>query len=92
MRILILNLAAAMILALAINCKGSSVSSAECEPVVNKLFENLSKELKPEEVDKISMLKATMMAGIQKECMSGKYNLDCLAKATNLAASQNCKK
>lgn len=90
-----LFLIAAMALALAMNCKGSSVSSAECEPIVNKLFENVSKELakeKPEEAEKISMLKATLLPTIQKECMSGKYNLDCLGKANNIAALQACKK
>ncbi|MBE7413597.1 MAG: TIGR04454 family lipoprotein [Leptospiraceae bacterium] len=77
---------------LTMNCKGSSVSSAECEPIVNKLFENLSKELKPEEAEKVSMMKATLLPTIQKECMSGKYDLDCLSKATNIAALQACKK
>ncbi len=87
-----LILTVSVVLAITMNCKGSSVSSAECEPIVNKLIENIMKEMKPEEVEKFSMLKATMVPSIQKECMSGKYNLDCLSKASNIAALQACKK
>lgn len=85
----------AMLLATSIafsNCGKPAVSAAECEPVVNQMFENLSKELKPEEAEKVKAMEATLKAGVVKECTSGKYNLDCLKAATNIAALQTCKK
>ena len=74
------------------NCGKEAVSAAECEPIVNQMFINLAKELKPEQAEKVKAMEGTLKAGIIKECTSGKYNLDCLKAATNIAALQTCKK
>jgi small lipoprotein (TIGR04454 family) len=75
-----------------VNCKGEAVSQAECEPVVAKMFDNLTKALKPEEQEKVNAMKATLQAGVVKECTTGKYDLKCMAEATSIAALQTCKK
>ena len=74
------------------NCAKDAVSAAECEPVVNQMFTNLSKELTPEEAERVKAMEGSLKPGVLKECTSGKYNLDCLKSATNIAALQTCKK
>ncbi len=74
------------------NCKGEAVSAAECEPVITKMFDNLTKALKPEEQEKVKAMEATLKAGVVKECTTGKYDLKCMAEATSIAALQTCKK
>jgi small lipoprotein (TIGR04454 family) len=74
------------------NCKGEVVSAAECAPIVDQMFVNLLKELKPEEAEKAKSMEAAIKPGVIKECTSGKFNLDCLKSATNIAALQTCKK
>ena len=74
------------------NCAKEAVSAAECEPAVNQMFENLSKELTPEEAEKVKAMEGSLKPGVLKECTSGKYNLDCLKSASNIAALQTCKK
>jgi len=74
------------------NCKGNQYSSAECEPVINQMLVNFTKDLQPEEVDKLATLKSQLLPMLQKECMSGKYELECLKNATNIASLQVCKK
>lgn len=86
----IISLLAAAILFSA-NCKTEKVSKAECEPVVNQMFENLTKSVTPEEAEKITALKGQLITGVIKECTSGKYSLECLKNATNIAALQTCK-
>ena len=56
------------------------------------MFENLSKELTPEEAEKVKAMEGSLKPGVLKECTSGKYNLDCLKSASNIAALQTCKK
>jgi small lipoprotein (TIGR04454 family) len=75
-----------------VNCNKEAVSAAECEPVISKMFENLTKSLKPEEQDKIKAMEATLKAGVVKECTTGKYDLTCMAAATSITALQTCKK
>jgi small lipoprotein (TIGR04454 family) len=75
-----------------INCKGNSVSSAECAPVVQAMMENMSSAVEgvsPEEQEKG---KAMLLPVFQKECESGKYDLECLKTAKSIAALQTCKK
>lgn len=74
------------------NCTKEAVSAAECEPVVNQMFTNLAKELTPEEAERVKAMEGSLKPGVIKECTSGKYNLDCLKSATNIAALQTCKK
>ncbi len=74
------------------NCKGDVVSAAECGPIVDQMFTVLVKDLKPEEAEKAKSMEAAMKPSVIKECTSGKYNLDCLKAATNIAALQTCKK
>ncbi len=74
------------------NCSKEVVSAAECGPIVDQMFTNLVKELKPEEAEKAKSMEAAIKPGVIKECTSGKYNLDCLKAATNIAALQTCKK
>lgn len=74
------------------NCTKEAVSVAECEPVVNQMFTNLIKELTPEEAEKVKAMEGSLKPGVIKECTSGKFNLECLKTATNIAALQTCKK
>ncbi len=67
----------------------SSVSEAECAPVVQVMFENFS-ELAPEgDIDKEKMVLIPML---QKECQSGKYELSCLSNVKSIAELRVCKK
>jgi len=74
------------------NCKGNQYSKKECEPIVNQMIENFSRNLKPEEAEKLSALKVQLIPTLQKECMSGKYDLECLKQSTNVMGIQTCKK
>lgn len=74
------------------NCTKEAVSAAECEPVVDQMFANLMKELTPEEAEKVKAMEGSLKPGVIKECTSGKFKLDCLKTATNIAALQTCKK
>lgn len=75
------------------NCKGNSVSSAECAPVVQSMIENMSTvagdNTSPEEQEKA---KALLTPVFQKECESGKYDLNCLKTAKSIPELQTCKK
>lgn len=74
------------------NCSKEVVSAAECGPIVDQMFANLVKELKPEEAERAKSMESVIKPNVIKECTSGKYNLDCLKAANNLAALQTCKK
>ena len=74
------------------NCKGNQYSKKECEPIVSQMLVNFSKNLKPEEVEKLSALKVQLIPTLQKECTSGKYDLECLKQSSNVMAIQTCKK
>lgn len=72
------------------NCKDNSVSEAECTPVVQSMIDNLSKAIPDmKDLEKTKMMLVPMF---QKECQSGKYNLDCLKNVKNLQEVQTCKK
>ena len=79
-----------------INCSSSAPKVISEKPDYNKITDNflnnLFKQLKPEEADKIEMLKTTLAPIISKECLSGNYNLDCIGKAHNIQMLQLCKK
>ncbi|MCB1193368.1 MAG: TIGR04454 family lipoprotein [Leptospiraceae bacterium] len=86
---------------LAINCKGVKVSSAECEPIVKKIIETFEKQAITENAteEEISQKKAefdvqkqAILPMLEKECMSGKYDLKCLESIQNIATIQTCKK
>ena len=77
-------------LALFSNCSQNKYSPAECEPVVQQLVDNLSKDLSEKEQSKLNALKSNMMPVLEKECMSGKYELECLKAAKNPLAIQAC--
>jgi small lipoprotein (TIGR04454 family) len=86
---LILALFAALTLS---NCNKEVVSAAECEPAIDKAFENLMKELRPEEVQQIEANKGVLKTGLMKPCTEGKVDVKCLQTATNLGALTACKK
>lgn len=93
-----------MILAIAIfsiNCKGSKVSSEECKPIVTKIIDTFEKQAMPadapeeqiaENKQKFEATKPAVISMIEKECMSGKYDLKCLENIQNIATIQTCKK
>lgn len=74
-----------------INCNKDKVSAAECEPIVNNLMDKVKAEISAEQMAQFEAMKMTLQPTVQKECMSGKYNLDCLKNAANIAAIQTCK-
>ena len=71
------------------NCKDNSVSEAECTPVVNTMFENFKAAVPGDEIEKN---KPMIVLTLQKECQSGKFNLDCLKTAKTITDLQLCKK
>lgn len=74
------------------NCKDTSVSAAECTPIVQTMLTNfgdVNPGATPEEKEKA---KTILTPVIQKECESGKYNLECLKNAKSIAELQGCKK
>ncbi len=74
------------------NCKDKSVSSAECTPIVQSMLENFSSmaaNATDEEKEKTKMMLTPVL---QKECESGKYDLNCLKSAKTLPELQTCKK
>lgn len=70
-------------------CKDTSISEAECSPVVDTMFENFKTAMPEGEADKA---KVVLLPMLQKECQSGKYKLDCLQTAKTLPELQLCKK
>lgn len=65
--------------------------SAECTAIANVLIENF-KNYSPENSKDIEDRKSFLISGIQKECESRKYDLNCLKNAKNLAEMNVCKK
>ncbi|PJZ70692.1 TIGR04454 family lipoprotein [Leptospira perolatii] len=82
----------ALALFVMVSCGGAKVSQAECEPVVNDLFQNLTQGKSPEETEKLNSLKPSLAPMLLKECMSGKYDLSCLKSAKDIQALAVCKK
>ncbi|TGK09086.1 TIGR04454 family lipoprotein [Leptospira fletcheri] len=82
----------ALILAAIVSCGGPKVSQAECEPVVNDLFKNLTEGKSAEEIEKLNSLRPSLSPMLLKECMSGKYELSCLKSAKDIQALAVCKK
>lgn len=70
---------------------GSSIET-DCESAVTRMFANLLKELTPEDAERFKTIAASVRPGVIKECMSGKYKLDCLITVNNKADLQTCKK
>jgi len=70
-------------------CKDTSISEAECTPVVAAMFENFKTAMPEGEVDKAKLVLLPML---QKECQKGIYKLDCLQTAKTLPELQLCKK
>jgi small lipoprotein (TIGR04454 family) len=74
------------------NCKKNIISPEECAPVVQSMIENLSSSMEnvsPEEKEKA---KALVVPVFQKECESGKYDLNCLKSVKSVVELQTCKK
>jgi small lipoprotein (TIGR04454 family) len=75
------------------NCGGGSVYTAEqCEASLNNVFDKITSQANDEDKAKFAPMKATLMGKLKKDCMDGKFDLDCLDKATNIAALQTCLK
>lgn len=70
------------------NCKDKSISEAECTPVVNTMFENIKAAVPSG--DEIERNKVMLIATLQKECQSGKFNLDCLKNAKSITEIPLC--
>ncbi|MCC5814906.1 MAG: TIGR04454 family lipoprotein [Leptospira sp.] len=73
------------------NCGGGNVySSDQCEKTFNGLFEKMTASVSDEEKGKIAAMKPALMDKLVKDCMAGKFNLECIEKADNIAAMQTC--
>ncbi|MCB1176496.1 MAG: TIGR04454 family lipoprotein [Leptospiraceae bacterium] len=69
----------------------NSVSPEECFPVVESLLENFG-DMNPNATDEEKEKARVMLKPVlQKECESGKYDLDCLRSAKSIAELQSCK-
>lgn len=65
--------------------------SAECSAIAKVLIENF-KNFNQENSEKIENQRIVLISGIQKECESRRYDLDCLKNAKNIAEMNVCKK
>lgn len=75
------------------NCGGGSVYTGEqCETTLNGLFEKIVAAASDEDKAKFAPMKATLMGKLKKDCMEGKFDLECLDKANNIASIQTCLK
>lgn len=80
-------------LAFSINCGGGNVYSADqCEKSLNSLFDKIAETASEEDQAKFAPMKATLMGKLKKDCMEGKFDLECLSNANNIAAMQTCLK
>lgn len=78
-------------LIISMNCGGGSAYSAEqCENTFNGLFDKMTSAVSDEEKGKIAAMKPALMDKLKKECMAGKFNLECIEKADNITAMQTC--
>ncbi|WCL47644.1 TIGR04454 family lipoprotein [Leptospira sp. GIMC2001] len=76
-----------------VNCGGGNVyTSEQCEASLNNVFDKVTDAATEEDKAKFAPMKATLMGKLKKDCMEGKFDLDCLDKATNIAALQTCLK
>ncbi|EMM71538.1 putative lipoprotein [Leptospira weilii str. 2006001855] len=89
---LMIFLGALTVLSLTVACPGSKYSAEECAPIVDEMLTNLTAGQKPEDAASIATMKATLVPVLQKECMSGKFDLTCLKSAKSIPAIQACKK
>lgn len=77
---------------LILNCKGKSVSAEECSPVVEAMLGNFSSVLADKPQEEVQQMLNLTRPILQKECESGKYNLECLKTAKSIEQLQTCKK
>ncbi|ASV13557.1 MULTISPECIES: TIGR04454 family lipoprotein [Leptospira] len=91
-KVLMISLGALTVLSLTVACPGSKHSAEECSPIVDEMLTNLTAGQKPEDAANIATMKATLVPVLQKECMSGKFDLTCLKSAKSIPAIQACKK
>lgn len=81
----------ALLLTFSANCGGGNVYTADqCEKSLNTLFDKIAEQSSEEDQAKFAPMKATLMGKLKKECMSGKFDLECLENANNIAAMQTC--
>jgi small lipoprotein (TIGR04454 family) len=75
------------------NCGGGNVYTAEqCETSLNGLFDKITAEASEADRAKFAPMKATLMGKLKKDCMEGKFDLECLDNANSIAAIQTCLK
>ncbi|NCN10120.1 MAG: TIGR04454 family lipoprotein [Leptospira sp.] len=75
------------------NCGGGSVYTGEqCETTLNGVFDKIADQASDEDKAKFAPMKATLMGKLKKDCMEGKFDLECLEKSSNIAALQTCLK
>jgi small lipoprotein (TIGR04454 family) len=74
------------------NCKDQSVSSAECTPIVQAMLTNFGDVNPNATAEDKEKAKVVLTPVLQKECESGKFNLECLKNAKSIAELQGCKK
>lgn len=87
-----ITLSALTVLSLTVMCGGPKHSAEECAPIVEEMLTNLTAGQKADDTANIATMKATLVPVLQKECMSGKFDLTCLKSAKSIPAIQACKK
>ena len=75
---------------IAFSCGGPKVSGEECEAAINATLDKLTATLKPEDVAKLTPVRPTFVASFKKGCMEGKFDLNCMKNASDLASLQTC--
>ncbi|TGK32571.1 TIGR04454 family lipoprotein [Leptospira gomenensis] len=91
-KVLMISLSVAAVLSMTVMCGGPKHTAEECAPIVEEMLTNLTAGQKAEDTANIATMKATLVPVLQKECMSGKFDLTCLKSAKSIPAIQACKK
>jgi small lipoprotein (TIGR04454 family) len=73
-----------------IQCGGSTYTAEQCETSLNNVFDKISTNASEEDKAKFAPMKPTLMGKLKKDCMDGKFDLQCLDTASNIAAIQTC--
>ncbi len=72
------------------NCGGNVYSAEQCEKTFNSLFDKITAKASEEDKAKFAPMRGTLMTKLRKDCMAGKFDLECIENANDMAAMQTC--
>lgn len=88
----IITLLFCLLTILLFQCKQRGYTSQECKPVMVKLLEAESQIAPPDQLEQVKSLESSLLPMMEKECMSGDYELECLKQASSFESVQSCRK